>query len=92
MPAIGGDDLTTLFVTSAAYPVQDHASHPHAGALLALEAPAPGLPTDYMPLPEDHATMSKTVGDFFVQRLYDWGVRTIFGYPGRRHQRRAAAR
>jgi pyruvate dehydrogenase (quinone) len=26
--------------------------------------------------------MSKTVGDFFVQRLYDWGVRTIFGYPG----------
>jgi pyruvate dehydrogenase (quinone) len=26
--------------------------------------------------------MSKTVGDFFVERLYDWGVRTIFGYPG----------
>jgi pyruvate dehydrogenase (quinone) len=26
--------------------------------------------------------MSKNVGDFFVQRLYDWGVRTIFGYPG----------
>jgi hypothetical protein len=27
-------------------------------------------------------SMSKTVGDFFVERLYDWGVRTIFGYPG----------
>ena len=26
--------------------------------------------------------MSKTVGDFFVERLYQWGVRTIFGYPG----------
>jgi pyruvate dehydrogenase (quinone) len=26
--------------------------------------------------------MSKTVGDFVVERLYDWGVRTIFGYPG----------
>jgi pyruvate dehydrogenase (quinone) len=26
--------------------------------------------------------MSKNVGDFFVERLYDWGVRTIFGYPG----------
>ncbi|MCU6501338.1 thiamine pyrophosphate-requiring protein [Rugamonas sp. A1-17] len=26
--------------------------------------------------------MSKTVGDFFVERLYDWGVRKIFGYPG----------
>jgi pyruvate dehydrogenase (quinone) len=26
--------------------------------------------------------MSKNVGDFFVQRLHDWGVRTIFGYPG----------
>lgn len=26
--------------------------------------------------------MSKTVGDFFIERLYDWGVRRIFGYPG----------
>jgi pyruvate dehydrogenase (quinone) len=26
--------------------------------------------------------MSKTVGDFIVERLYDWGVRRIFGYPG----------
>ena len=28
------------------------------------------------------STMSKTVGDFFWQRLYDWGVRRVFGYPG----------
>ncbi|MDQ2805132.1 MAG: thiamine pyrophosphate-requiring protein [Pseudomonadota bacterium] len=26
--------------------------------------------------------MSKTVGDFFWERLHAWGVRTIFGYPG----------
>jgi pyruvate dehydrogenase (quinone) len=26
--------------------------------------------------------MSKTVGDFFVERLVEWGVRTIYGYPG----------
>jgi pyruvate dehydrogenase (quinone) len=26
--------------------------------------------------------VSKTVGDFFVQRLHEWGVKTIFGYPG----------
>jgi pyruvate dehydrogenase (quinone) len=26
--------------------------------------------------------MTATVGDFVVQRLHDWGVRRIFGYPG----------
>ena len=26
--------------------------------------------------------MSKTVGEFFVERLHEWGIRTIFGYPG----------
>jgi pyruvate dehydrogenase (quinone) len=26
--------------------------------------------------------MSETVGDFFWQRLHDWGVHTVFGYPG----------
>ena len=26
--------------------------------------------------------MSQTVAEFFVDRLYDWGVRRIFGYPG----------
>jgi pyruvate dehydrogenase (quinone) len=26
--------------------------------------------------------MSRTVGDFIVERLHAWGVRHIFGYPG----------
>lgn len=26
--------------------------------------------------------MSATVADFLLQRLYDWGVRRIYGYPG----------
>src|ERR1700752_323814 len=26
--------------------------------------------------------MPQTVGDFLVQRLHDWGVRFVFGYPG----------
>ena len=26
--------------------------------------------------------MATTVGDFFWQRLWDWGVRRVFGYPG----------
>jgi pyruvate dehydrogenase (quinone) len=26
--------------------------------------------------------MSKTVGDFFWERLHVWGVRCVFGYPG----------
>ena len=26
--------------------------------------------------------MAKTASDFLVQRLYEWGVRRIFGYPG----------
>ncbi len=26
--------------------------------------------------------MGQTVGDFFWQRLHEWGVNTIFGYPG----------
>ena len=26
--------------------------------------------------------MSETVGDFFWKRLAEWGVKTIFGYPG----------
>ncbi|MBV9735451.1 MAG: thiamine pyrophosphate-requiring protein, partial [Acidisphaera sp.] len=26
--------------------------------------------------------MSKTVGDFFWERLHEWGVRIVFGYPG----------
>ena len=26
--------------------------------------------------------MAQTVGDFFWHRMHEWGVRTIFGYPG----------
>src|SRR6202007_1817832 len=26
--------------------------------------------------------MAQTVGDFIIERLYAWGVRKIFGYPG----------
>src|ERR1043166_2770112 len=26
--------------------------------------------------------MSKTVGDFFWERMSQWGVKTVFGYPG----------
>jgi pyruvate dehydrogenase (quinone) len=26
--------------------------------------------------------MAKTVGDFVWERLYEWGVRRVFGYPG----------
>jgi pyruvate dehydrogenase (quinone) len=26
--------------------------------------------------------MAQTVSDFFWQRLHEWGVRTVFGYPG----------
>src|SRR5579883_3440985 len=26
--------------------------------------------------------MAQTVGDFFIERLYAWGVRRIYGYPG----------
>src|ERR1700761_4674164 len=28
------------------------------------------------------ANMAETVSDFFWARLYEWGVRCIFGYPG----------
>ena len=53
MPALGGPDRATLYITSAAYPVTDPAADPHAGALLQLEAPCPGLPPAYMrPLEE----------------------------------------
>jgi pyruvate dehydrogenase (quinone) len=26
--------------------------------------------------------MARTVGDFFWERLYQWGVRRVFGFPG----------
>lgn len=49
MPALGGQHRATLYVTSASFPVKRPMDDPDAGALLALEAPAPGLPTSYMP-------------------------------------------
>lgn len=53
MPAIGGAELDTLYVTSASYPVTDPRDDPDAGSLLALQAPAPGLPTSYMTITEE---------------------------------------
>ena len=50
--------------------------------LFALEDPTPGLPRP-CPIPStSEPVMSKTVSDFFVDRLHEWGVRRIFGYPG----------
>src|SRR3954466_7721020 len=31
---------------------------------------------------ETERDMAKTVGDFVWERLYAWGVRRVFGYPG----------
>ena len=56
MPALGGSDHGTLYVTSASYPVKNRADDPDAGALLALEAPCPGLPTSYMSPIEEPAS------------------------------------
>ena len=30
----------------------------------------------------EQGTMAQTVGDFFWERLHQWGVRRVFGYPG----------
>jgi sugar lactone lactonase YvrE len=57
MPALGGADLSTLYVTSASFPLQrpGAAPDPMAGGLFALRAPAAGLPTSYMhPSGESH--------------------------------------
>ena len=46
MPAFGGSDSATLFVTSANWPLspEQRLGRPEEGGLFALEAPAPGLP------------------------------------------------
>jgi sugar lactone lactonase YvrE len=52
MPAFGGPDSKTLFVTSASFPLDadERRERPLEGALFALDAPAPGLvPSPYMP-------------------------------------------
>lgn len=50
MPALGGDDLMTVFVTSANWPLDpdERARHPNEGALFAFEAPVPGLPEPHL--------------------------------------------
>lgn len=47
MPAFGGPHLSTVFVTSANWMIdeRDRASRPLEGGLFSFEAPAPGLPT-----------------------------------------------
>ncbi len=47
MPAYGGADFATIFVTSATWMIDPagRASRPLEGGLFSLEAPAPGLPT-----------------------------------------------
>lgn len=47
MPAYGGDDLATIFVTSANWMIDEdqRASRPLEGGVFSLEAPAPGLPS-----------------------------------------------
>lgn len=47
MPAFGGDDLSTIYVTSATWKIEHDArpSRPLEGSLLSLPAPVPGLPT-----------------------------------------------
>ncbi|HEY0205082.1 MAG TPA: SMP-30/gluconolactonase/LRE family protein [Acetobacteraceae bacterium] len=46
MPAFGGADLGTLFVTSATWklPETERKRRPQEGGLFALEVPVPGLP------------------------------------------------
>ena len=43
----GGDDLATIFVTSATWMIAEaeRASRPLEGGLFSLEAPVPGLPS-----------------------------------------------
>ena len=46
MPAFGGDDLGTIFITSACWPLSpaEREHHPQEGNLFAMPAPVPGLP------------------------------------------------
>ncbi len=57
MPAFGGADLRTLYVTSAAFPLtpEERARQPDEGAVFALEAPAPGLAASHFRAPPDAA-------------------------------------
>jgi len=50
MPAFGGEDRATIFVTSAAWPIPpaERGRHPNEGGLLGLPAPVPGLAEPYV--------------------------------------------
>lgn len=54
MPALGGEYLSTLYVTSGSFPLppQARAARPDEGALFALEAAAPGLPEPLFRFPQ----------------------------------------
>src|SRR5512147_2485468 len=54
---------------------------PSPALVAPLLPPLFGFARQYRNLKEGSA-MAQTVGDFFWQRLHDWGVRTVFGYPG----------
>src|SRR5690606_14333347 len=55
-----------------------HAAPRHGrGRAGARGAPRPGFGS-----PPEGALMARTVSDFVVQRLCDWGIRRVFGYPG----------
>ena len=50
MPAFGGANHDTIYVTSANWPIpaSERAKYPEEGALLALAAPVPGLPEPFV--------------------------------------------
>jgi sugar lactone lactonase YvrE len=50
-PTFGGDDLTTLYIASARHRLSEDqlAREPQAGALISLESPVAGMPTNRLP-------------------------------------------
>jgi sugar lactone lactonase YvrE len=52
MPCFGGDDLKTVYVTSAslARPAEESAEYPHAGCTFAFRVDVPGLPVRFAAL------------------------------------------
>ena len=53
-------------------------------------APSPrvaGAPWPPSTLHDREDPMPTSVSSYLLRRLTDWGVRRVFGYPGRRHQR-----
>jgi sugar lactone lactonase YvrE len=50
MPCFGGDDLKTVYVTSAslARPAEERGEYPHAGCTFAFQVDVPGLPVRFL--------------------------------------------